>query len=131
MQRCLHVLERGHEMRINENFNRSLAYLAKVLPPIKYSKDEENVSLTEEIGEVLYTEGVESDITEGFKDFLHIRGALLPFISNTLSRGGSTAPPTPSTNINGAFSWSYPLQGRVYWENLHDAWQHAYKAHTR
>lgn len=107
---------------INENFDRSLLYLSSVLPPIKYSRNGINVSLIEDIGEILYTEGIQTDNAVRFKNFLHLRGALLPYITNALALGDTAREGDGRNNINTAFTWSHTPEKHSYWESLHFEW---------
>ncbi len=110
-------------IKVMGSFNRNLDYLAKVLPPIKYSRDGDDVSLVVELGEVFYTEGKITHTSLDFKNFLNINGALLSYITNTLMLGNKSTSYNQKNYINDAFTWASTKQGHAYWEDLYYRWK--------
>ena len=107
------------------NLENRLAFLAKVLPPIEYSRTIFNsVSLDTDIGHRKVTAGGNSRDQVAFKKFLEEKELLLEFIINVFSssRGMLNVTNEVPANIDSAFTWRDTPQGQGIWHDVSDDW---------
>ena len=108
--------------------DRKLNYLAHVLPPIEYSTDGSNISLTKNLGTIRRTTGSTSEAATNFKNFLEARGALLQYIVNVLEVTDQYHPIERLDNIEPyqyillSFPWGDSREREDYWTAIQTAY---------
>ena len=111
-----------------QRLDRCLVFLDIVLPPIKYSINTSNtsISILSDIGEVRCTEGTDGVKQRHLRDFLQNKGLLVAFIHNVFKHDSCvlvTDDTLYTQWVSYGFTWNRSVEGELFWRRVHDEYK--------